>query len=58
MTRFSLLALALASGVYSQSTVFVDPNSGISFSGQVASAITVGIAVPETASDDFIGHIV
>jgi len=58
MARFSLLALALASGVYTQSTTFVDPNSGISFAGKIDPAITVGVAAPETAASDFIGQIV
>lgn len=58
MARFSLLALALASGVYAQSTTYVDPNTGISFAGKVDPAITVGVAAPETAGSDFIGQIV
>jgi len=61
MTRFSLIALALATGVYSQitSSKYVDAKSGISFAGaQVQDRITVGFASPEKAGSDIIGQIV
>jgi len=58
MARFSLLALALATGVYSQSVKYVDPVSGISFAGTQVPQITLGFASPETAGSDIIGQIV
>jgi hypothetical protein len=60
MARLSFVALALATGVYSQSSSskYVDPNSGISFAGTQVPQITVGFATPVTAGSDIIGHIV
>lgn len=54
----AVLALALATGVYSQSTKYIDPNTGISFAGTQVPQITLGFASPETPGSDIIGQIV
>jgi hypothetical protein len=60
MSKLNLLALALASCASAQSSVYSDPNTGISFSRRVETkGFSFGVAAAEsTTASDFIGQIV